>query len=115
MHFEAFSFGLIRIDGVTYEHDVLIDRGRVRRRKKKASKKFRDAFGHTPLSIEEEIPWNCQKLVIGTGTGALPIMEEVRQEAKRRHVRLLVLPTPQAIRALEEDPEQTNAILHVTC
>jgi len=115
MHFEAFSFGLIRIDGVTYEHDVLIDRGRVRRRKKKASKKFRDAFGHTPLSIEEEIPWKCRKLVIGTGTGALPIMEEVRQEAKRRHVRLLVLPTPQAIRALEEDPEQTNAILHVTC
>ena len=115
MHFEAFSFGLIRIDGVTYEHDVLIDRGRVRKRKKKASKKFRDAFGHTPLSIEEEIPWNCRKLVIGTGTGALPIMEEVRQEAKRRHVRLLVLPTPQAIRALEEDPEQTNAILHVTC
>jgi len=115
MHFEAFSFGLIRIDGVTYEHDVLIDRGRVRKRKKKASKKFRDAFGHTPLSIEEEIPWNCRKLVIGTGTGALPVMEEVRQEAKRRHVRLLVLPTPQAIRALEEDPEQTNAILHVTC
>ena len=115
MHFEAFSFGLIRIDGVTYEHDVLIDRGRVRKRKKKASKKFRDAFGHTPLSIEEEIPWKCRKLVIGTGTGALPVMEEVRQEAKRRHVRLLVLPTPQAIRALEEDPEQTNAILHVTC
>jgi len=115
MHFEAFSFGLIRIDGVTYEHDVLIDRGRVRKRKKKASKKFRDAFGHTPLSIEEEIPWKCRKLVIGTGTGALPIMEEVRQEAKRRHVRLLVLPTPQAIRALEEDPQQTNAILHVTC
>ena len=115
MRFEAFCFGSIRIDGVTYEHDVLIDRGRVRRRKKKASKKFRDAFGHTPLSIEEEIPWKCRKLVIGTGTGALPIMEEVRQEAKRRHVRLLVLPTPQAIRALEEDPEQTNAILHVTC
>ena len=115
MHFEAFSFGLIRIDGVTYEHDVLIDRGRVRKRKKKASKKFRDAFGHTPLSIEEEIPWKCRKLVIGTGTGALPIMDEVRQEARRRHIRLLVLPTPQAIRALEEDPEQTNAILHVTC
>ena len=115
MRFEAFCFGSIRIDGVTYEHDVLIDRGRVRKRKKKASKKFRDAFGHTPLSIEEEIPWKCRKLVIGTGTGALPVMEEVRQEAKRRHVRLLVLPTPQAIRALEEDPEQTNAILHVTC
>src|SRR6516225_11595734 len=101
MHFEAFSFGLIRIDGVTYEHDVLIDRGRVRKRKKKASKKFRDAFGHTPLSIEEEIPWKCRTLVIGTGTGALPIMEEVKQEAKRRRIKLLVLPTAQAIQTLE--------------
>jgi hypothetical protein len=51
--FEAFSFGSIRIDGVTYEHDVLIDRGQVHKRKKKPSKKFREAFGHTPLSAEE--------------------------------------------------------------
>jgi hypothetical protein len=67
--FEAFSFGSIRIDGVTYEHDVLIDRGEVRKRKKKRSKKFREAFGHTPLSAEEKIPWKCSRLVIGTGTG----------------------------------------------
>ena len=67
MRFEKFSFGSIRIDGTTYEHDVVIDRGQIRKRKKKASKKFRDAFGHTPLSIEEEIPWKCQRLVIGTG------------------------------------------------
>ena len=40
MSFEAFSFGSIRIDGVTYEHDVIIDHGYVRKRKKKASKKF---------------------------------------------------------------------------
>src|SRR5450759_3040554 len=72
--FEAFSFGSIRIDGTTYDHDVLIDRGEVRKRKKKPSKKFRDAFGHTPLSIEEAIPWKCRKLVIGTGTGALPVI-----------------------------------------
>jgi hypothetical protein len=34
------------IDGVTYNHDVAIDRGKVRKRKKKASKKFREAFEH---------------------------------------------------------------------
>ena len=56
MRFEAFSFGSIRIDGITYEHDVVIDRGHLRKRKKKPSKKFRDEFGHTPLSIEEKIP-----------------------------------------------------------
>ncbi len=56
MRFEDFSFGSIRIDGVTHEHDVMIDRGEVRKRKKKPSKKFRDAFGRTLLSAEEEIP-----------------------------------------------------------
>src|SRR5215510_14014329 len=115
IRFEAFSFGSIRIDGVTYEHDVLIDRGRVRKRKKKPSKKFRAAFGHTPLSVEEAIPWNCRRLVIGTGTGALPVMEEVKKEAQRRHVQLLLLPTAKAIAELRENSEDTNAILHVTC
>jgi len=32
MRFEKFSFGSIRIDGVTYQHDVVIDRGDVRKR-----------------------------------------------------------------------------------
>ena len=62
MRFEAFSFGSIRINGVTYEHDVLIDRGEVHKRKKKPSKKFRADFGHTPVSVEEKIPWKCRRL-----------------------------------------------------
>ena len=115
MRFEAFSFGSIRIDGVTYEHDIVIDRNQVRKRRKRLSKKFRDQFGHTPLSIEEEIPWNCRRLVIGTGTGALPIMDEVKREAKRRKVKLSILPTAEAIETLKENAEDTNAILHVTC
>ena len=94
---------------------MVIDRGKVHKRKKKPSKKFRDTFGHTPLSIEENIPWKCQRLVIGTGTGALPVMKEVKQEAKRRKIKLLVLPTTEAIKTLKENPEETNAILHVTC
>lgn len=115
MRFEAFSFGSIRIDGVTYTHDVMIDRGRVRKRKKKPSKRFRDAFGHTPLSIEEDIPWKCRRLVIGTGTGRLPVMDEVKNEAKRRRVKLVILPTAEAIAELRERPDEVNAILHVTC
>ena len=115
MRFGKYTFGSIRIDGVTYEHDVVIDRGEVRKRKKKPSKKFRDTFGHTPLSVKEKIPWKCKKLVIGTGGGALPVMKEVKQEAKRRKIRLVVLPTTQAIRALKESADKTNAILHVTC
>jgi hypothetical protein len=40
IRFEAFSFGSMRIDDVTYDHDVVIDRGHVRKRKKKPSKKL---------------------------------------------------------------------------
>jgi hypothetical protein len=116
MRIDWFTFGSIRIDGVVYEHDVVIARGRVRKRKKKSSKPFRDAFGHTPLSIEEDIPWDCQRLLVGTGAnGALPVMDEVKQEAARREVALLIVPTSEAIRALQAEPKDTNAILHVTC
>jgi len=82
MRFDKFSFGSIRIDGSTYEHDVVIDRGEIRDRKKRPSKKFRADFGHTPLSIAEDIPWKCRQLVIGTGAyGRLPVMNEIEREA----------------------------------
>src|SRR5689334_17190627 len=115
MRFQSFSFGSIQIDGVTYEHDVIIDRGEVRKRKKKRSQRFRDAFGHTPLSIEEAIPWQCDRLVIGTGTGALPVMDEVKREARRRKIELVIVPTGRAIELLNQQSADTNAILHVTC
>ena len=115
MRFQKFSFGSIRIDGTSYEHDVVIDRGKIHKRKKKPSKRFRAAFGHTPISIKEEIPWKCKRLVIGTGIGALPVMEEVKKEATRRKIKLVILPTKKAIQELKQAPAGTNAILHVTC
>ncbi len=116
MRLEDFSFGSIKIDGATYEHDVVIDRDEIRKRKKKPSKRFRDEFGHTALSAEEKLPWNCLRLVIGTGAyGRLPVMDEVKQEAERRGVKLVVIPTAEAIDELNRNPPETNAVLHVTC
>ena len=115
MRFQKFSFGSIRIDGVIYEHDVVIDRGEVCKRKKKPSKKFRDQFRHTPVSIEEKIPWKCRRLIVGTGTGRLSVMNDVKREAKRRKIALLILPTAEAIEELKKHPDETNAVLHVTC
>ncbi|MCI0409433.1 MAG: hypothetical protein L0191_12885, partial [Acidobacteria bacterium] len=86
------------------------------KRKKKPSKKFRDGYGHTPLSLEEKIPWKCHRLVIGTGAhGGLPVMKELKDEAKRRQIDLLVLTTVEAIEELKRNLQKTNAILHVTC
>ena len=117
MRFDGFSFGWICIDGVTYEHYIVIDRGEVRKRNKKPSKDLRGAFGHTPLSSKEVIPWNCKKLIVGTGMhGALPVTDELKREARHRKLELVILPTAQAIEALKtEDPGRTSAILHVTC
>jgi hypothetical protein len=53
--------------------------------------------------------------MIGTGSGALPVMEEVKREAKRRKIKLLILPTVEAIAELKQHSRDTNAILHVTC
>ena len=43
MKFQQFSFGQIRIDGIEYGYYVVIDRGKVGKRKRKAFKKFREA------------------------------------------------------------------------
>ena len=53
--------------------------------------------------------------VIGIGTGALPVMQEVKREATRRKIKLVIVPTAEAIEKLKQGAEQTNAILHVTC
>ena len=54
--------------------------------------------------------------MIGTGAdGALPVMQQVRDEARRRKVDLMILPTAEAIGALTNTTKDTNAILHLTC
>ncbi len=111
------AFGLLEIDGVRFERDVVIDRGRVRKRDKKASKPLRDRYGHTPLSLLEPIPWRCRRLIVGSGAdGALPIEDAVFDEAIRRGVELVAAPTVEACELLADaDLTTTNAILHVTC
>jgi hypothetical protein len=111
------AFGLLEIDGVRFDRDVVIERGRVRKRDKKASKPLRDRYGHTPLSLLEPIPWRCRRLIVGSGAdGALPIEDAVFDEAVRRGVELVAVPTVEACELLADaDLATTNAILHVTC
>ena len=116
MEFGRFVFGSIEIDGTTYEHDVVIERGRIRKRKKGPSKPLRDTYGHTPLSPAEDLPWSCRRLVVGTGAaGALPLTDELAEEAERRNVELIAAPTAQAIEILRSGARDTNAVMHVTC
>jgi hypothetical protein len=42
------QFGSLKIDDEKYAKDVILDRGVVRKRKKKPSREFREQYGHTP-------------------------------------------------------------------
>ncbi len=111
------GFGEVEVEGERYDHDVVIEAGTVTKRKKGTSKAFRDEYGHTPLSAQENIPWGGDQLVIGTGVyGSLPIMPAVEKEAKRRRVKLVALPTEQACEYLSSlKRKDAYAVLHVTC
>ena len=111
------AFGEIEIDGRRYDHDVVIDGGQIRKRVKKASKAYREAYGHTPLSRGENLPWGGRQLIVGTGMyGHLPVMPEVHQEAERRKIELIVVPTEAACQLLaDRKAKDVHAVLHVTC
>ena len=63
------KFGEIEVEGKRYTHDVVIDGGKVRKRKKGPSKQFR----------EEHV--------------ALTIIDEVLAEGKRRGIEVITAPT----------------------
>jgi hypothetical protein len=110
------SFGEIEIDGRRFTHDVVVAGGHVRKRRKGPSKVHRARYGHTPLSVDEAIPWSSVRLVIGTGaSGQLPVMAEVYAEAERRGIEIVAVPTRAACELLRQGEPATDAILHVTC
>ena len=111
------AFGEIELEGERYAHDVVIAAGHIRRRHKGPSKGLRDRYGHTPLSLAEDIPWGGPRLIVGTGAeGGLPIAPEVYAEAARSGIAILALPTGDACRLLSTlKSAEVYAVLHVTC
>jgi hypothetical protein len=117
LHIKKIEFGSITINGETFEKDVVIDDRKVRQRKKGPSKFKRGEYGHTPLTQHEEIPWDCDVLVIGIGMSSrLPVTDNFKAEAAKRGVLLVLLETPDAVAYLNENHhDRMNAIIHITC
>jgi hypothetical protein len=114
MKVDAISFGSITIDGDTYTKDIIVKSGRIKKRKKSESKKYRGRFGHTPLSPDENIPWKCRILIVGAGhSSSLPVMKELFEFASHKGVKIKVMSTPEAARHINDN--HTNLILHLTC
>jgi len=117
MKFANYSFGQIEIDGNIYKEDLVINKGKIQRRNKEVSEPLKEEYGHTPLTLAENIPWDCQTLIVATGEGnALPIADEVRIRAGALGVKIKEMRTPDAILVLNMvNLEDTNAIIHLTC
>jgi hypothetical protein len=107
------KLGRISINGRVYIRDIVITNNlTITLRESRSSEALRERYGHTPMTTAENIPWGCEKLVIGTGVQSrLFIMDEVRVRAHEMGVKLITMPTSQAIRHIN-DPS-TNLILHI--
>ena len=111
------KFGSVTINGITYAKDVVIEKGVIRQREKGPSKHLRNKYGHTPLTPKENIPWNCDTLVIGIGMSSqLPVVDEFKNMAVSKGVTLILLETPKAVDYfIVNYGPKTNAIFHITC
>ena len=108
------SVGEVVIDGKHYTEDIVIDKSTITRRKKSVSRMSKGIYGHTPLTVHENIPWECRTLVIGTGMyGSLPVTDEVFKMAEELGVRLILKKTKEALKHLSD--ESTNFIFHLAC
>jgi hypothetical protein len=109
-----FAFGKIYLDGKTYSEDIIIEKGEISRRHKSISRMSKGDYGHTPLTIHENIPWDCCTLVIGTGmNGNLPVKDEIFKTADELCVKVVLKKTKDALDHIGDD--DTNFILHLTC
>jgi hypothetical protein len=112
------GFGWIKINGQTYEHDIIIHVNKtITPRKKELSENLKPKYGHTPLSekeldfLEKEHP---EVVYIGTGQyGLLPITEEAKRILEKYNT--IIKPTPEILDLIKKEKRKFVAIIHVTC
>ena len=118
MHIDRSQFGSITIGGKTYEHDVVIRlSGKVKKRQKALSK---EQYGTSHIiskaeakSIFEE---GCDLLIIGAGQeGNVRPSPEANAYFEKKGCRVIVEPTPDAIRSFNHSREKKIGLMHVTC
>jgi len=77
------------IDGVPTNTIVVIDRGSSKAEKKLSKKFTGNQFGHTPLSIEEKIPWKCVDCSLA-GNGCAAGDGWVKRGSRASRIELLI-------------------------
>ena len=118
MAIEPTAFGSITIDGKAYEHDVVVRlSGEIVKRKKKLSKKY---YGTSHVLSKDEAKFvfekGCEQLIIGSGQfGNVELSPEAEAYLAKQHCKVLLQPTPAAIRLFNDSKAKKVGLFHVTC
>jgi hypothetical protein len=110
---ESYRFGNIKIDGESYQKDVIIFPDRVR------SNWWRES-GHSliPADLHEVFAADADVLIVGKGAYArMKVPEETRQRVEVEGLELIAMNTKDAIELYNQrrDHERVIAALHLTC
>ena len=117
-HIDETSFGSITIDGVVYDHDVVIRLdGAVEKREKKLSKRVYGTSHKVSLEEAKQIYQDgATRLIVGAGqVGALALSDEAIDFFADRRCSVDSMPTPDAIAAWNAATGAVIAVFHLTC
>jgi hypothetical protein len=112
------SFGSITVKGEKYDHDIIIRLdGEIKKRKKKLSKAI---YGTSHTISRDEAKYvfedGAELLIIGSGQyGAVELSEEASEYFKKKNCKVVLLPTPQAIKEWNEALGKIIGLFHITC
>jgi len=118
MPIEDTKFGSITIDGKTYEHDVIVRlSGKVEKRQKKLSK---ETYGTSHIISKDEAKFvfedGCDVLIVGAGQeGNVRLSPEASDYFNKKRCKVLLQPTPEAIRSFNQSHDKKIGLMHVTC
>ena len=115
---KALTFGNITIDGKTYEHDVIIRlSGEVVKRKKKLSKKhYRTSHVVSKEEAKFVFEKGCEQIILGSGQeGNVQLSPEAEAYFAKKGCKVLLQPTPEAIRVFNRSHAKKIGLFHVTC
>jgi hypothetical protein len=112
------EFGLITVEGETFDFDILIRLdGQVKKRKKKLSKEVYGTSHIVSLAEAKDLyQKGADQLVVGSGqSGMLRCSDEALSYLQEKGCRVDVMPTPMAIQAWNAAKGAVIAMFHVTC
>jgi len=112
------SFGSITVEGVDYEHDIIITLGgKVKKRKKKLSKAVYGT-SHTISLDEAEYVFQegSEGIIIGSGQyGVAELSKEAAGFLQQKNCEVKLFSTPDAIREWNGVQGKWIGLFHITC